>query len=114
MVIGDLGSGINYKKKGLTKLLGMILRKEVSTLVLTHRDRLLRFGSQLLFNICEFCEVEVIVLDDHVEADFDFLTNKQLACDLVEITRFLRRTAPRVYGKRAQDNRKRRTVANAA
>ena len=110
-MIGDLGSGINYKKKGLTKLLGMILRREVSTLVLTHRDRLLRFGSQLLFNICEFCEVEVVVLDDHVEADFGILTNNQLACDLIEIITVF---TSRVYGKRAQDNRKRRTVANTA
>ena len=85
----------------------MILRKKVSTLVLTHRDRLLRFGSQLLFNICEFCQVEVVVLDDHVEADFD----KKLACDLIEIITVF---TSRVYGKRAQDHRKRRTVANAA
>ena len=43
--IKDLGSGMNYGKKGLQKLLlEKILRKQTKRLVLTHKDRLLRFG----------------------------------------------------------------------
>ena len=41
-VIADLGSGLNYKKKGLNRLLELILRKRMRRLVLTHKDRLLR------------------------------------------------------------------------
>ena len=44
-VIDDLGSGMNYKKKGLKKLLKLILSGQVSKIILTHKDRLLRFGS---------------------------------------------------------------------
>lgn len=55
-VITDMGSDLNYKKKGLLKLIGMIVRRELSHLVLTHKDRLLRFGSDMLMRICEMCQ----------------------------------------------------------
>ena len=48
-------------------------------MILTHRDRLLRFGSQLLFNICEYFDVKIRVLDDTVHTDFE----KQLVVDLI-------------------------------
>ncbi|MNT04190.1 hypothetical protein D3C72_1387590 [compost metagenome] len=52
-VITDLGSGLSYKKRGLLKLLTEILHHRVRRLVLVTKDRLLRFGSELLFRICE-------------------------------------------------------------
>ena len=46
-LIQDLGSGMNYRKKGLKRLLEMILNRQVSSVVLTHKDRLLRmYGSR--------------------------------------------------------------------
>ena len=45
LLIEDLGIGMNYKKKGLKNLIKFILSGQVSDLVLTHKDRLLRFGS---------------------------------------------------------------------
>jgi predicted site-specific integrase-resolvase len=47
-IISDLGSGLNYRKKGLQRLLEEILRGRVARLVLVTKDRLLRFGSELL------------------------------------------------------------------
>jgi predicted site-specific integrase-resolvase len=55
-VIADLGSGLNYRKKGLNRLLELMLHKRMRRLVLTHKDRLLRFGSELIFAICEISE----------------------------------------------------------
>ena len=52
-VIRDLGSGMNYNKKGLQRLLELILRRQLRRLVLTHKDRLLRFGADLVFSLCE-------------------------------------------------------------
>jgi predicted site-specific integrase-resolvase len=49
-VITDLGSGMNYRKKGLKKLILAILRGEVGRIVLVTKDRLRRFGSELLFS----------------------------------------------------------------
>jgi putative resolvase len=105
-IITDCGSGINYNKKGLGTLLGMILRREINTLVLTHRDRLLRFGSQLLFMICEFSDVAVVVLDEKQDISFE----QQLAQDLIELITVF---SSRVYGRRAQDNRRRRQAKAA-
>ena len=48
-IIKDLGSGMNYRKKGLQELLDLILRRRMRRLVLTHKDRLLRFGAELVF-----------------------------------------------------------------
>jgi predicted site-specific integrase-resolvase len=52
-IIADLGSGLNYKKTGLQRLLELILFKRIHRLVLTHKDRLLRFSSELIFALCE-------------------------------------------------------------
>ena len=62
-VIADLGSGMNYRKKGLKRLLEDIMAGRVGRLVLTHKDRLLRFGAELVFALCEARQVEVVILN---------------------------------------------------
>lgn len=47
-VIRDVGSGLNYKRKGLLKLLGMSNKREVGEIVVFSKDRLCRFGFELL------------------------------------------------------------------
>lgn len=98
-VITDLGSGMNYRKKGLKKLMLAILRGQVARLVLVTKDRLLRFGSELLFSICQFFQVEVEVLD----ADAQCSREKQLTDDLVEILTVF---SSRMYGARSRKNLK--------
>ena len=61
-IISDLGSGMNYNKRGLKKLLQKILNENISRLVITHKDRLLRFGAELVFAICEMKEIEVVII----------------------------------------------------
>lgn len=51
-IIEDLGSGLNYSKKGLKRLIKLIVDSKVERLVVTHKDRLLRFGSELIFSLC--------------------------------------------------------------
>lgn len=63
LTIKDIGSGINYKKKGLNKLLNLIIEGKVKRLVLTNKDRLLRFGSELVFSLCELQGIEVIIIN---------------------------------------------------
>ncbi|MEI6001999.1 recombinase family protein [Paraburkholderia bengalensis] len=94
-VVTDLGSGLNYRKKGLQRLLGHILRGRVARLVLVTKDRLLRFGSELLFRICEFFHVEVVVLD----AAPDVSREQQHTEDLVEILTVF---SSRLYGSRSR------------
>jgi putative resolvase len=61
--VADLGSGMNNHKKGLKRLLNDILADRVGRLVITHTDRLLRFGADLIFAICEAKHVEVVILN---------------------------------------------------
>ncbi len=70
-VIQDLGSGMNYRKKGLKTLIDMILEKKMSRLVLTHKDRLLRFGSELIFALCEAKHIEVVIINKGDEVSFE-------------------------------------------
>jgi predicted site-specific integrase-resolvase len=51
--IQDLGSGLNYNKKGLKQLLKRIMAGDIGRLAITHKDRLLRLGSELVFAMCE-------------------------------------------------------------
>ena len=96
-VVTDLGSGLNYRKKGLQRLLSDILRGRVARLVLVTKDRLLWFGGELLFRICEFFNVEVVVPD----AAPDVSREQQLTEDLVGILTVF---SSRLYGSRSRKN----------
>ena len=61
-MVADLGSGMNDHKKGLKRLLTGILDDQIGRLVIAHKDRLLRFGAELVFAICEAKKVEVVIL----------------------------------------------------
>lgn len=96
-VITDLGSGMNYHKPGLRKLLSAVLHGEVARLVLVTKDRLLRFGAELVFRICAACGVDVVVLD----AAATLSREQQLTEDLVEILTVF---SSRLYGSRSRKN----------
>ena len=99
-LITDLGSGMNYYKKGLTALISRILDDGVKRLVLTHKDRLLRFGAELIFSICEAKGVEVVIINrGEEEASFE----EDLAKDVQEIVTVF---SARLYGSRSGKNRK--------
>lgn len=63
-IISDIGSGISYNKKGLNKLLDMITNSEVEKIVILYKDRLLRFGFELIGNICDKCGTVIEVIDN--------------------------------------------------
>jgi excisionase family DNA binding protein len=98
-IISDLGSGMNYHKKGLKRLLEKILEGEVSRLVITHKDRLLRFGAELVFSICEAKQVEVVILNRGEDTSFE----EDLAKDVLEIITVF---SARLYGSRSRKNAK--------
>jgi predicted site-specific integrase-resolvase len=98
-VIADLGSGMNYHKKGLKHLLDAILDGQVGRLVLTHKDRLLRFGAELVFAICQAREVEVVIINQGEDSSFE----EDLASDVLEIITVF---TARLYGSRSHRNQK--------
>ena len=98
-VIADLGSGMNYHKKGLKRLLDAIIGGQVGRLVITHKDRLLRFGAELVFAICEAKNVEVVILNQGEDTTFE----EDLAKDVLEIITVF---SARLYGSRSRKNQK--------
>jgi len=98
-VVTDLGSGLNYRKKGLQRGLLEIFRGRVSRLVIVTKAWLLRFGSELLFQLCQLFGVEVVVLD----ATAGISREQELTRDLVETPTVF---SSRPYGSRNRKNLK--------
>ena len=98
-VIDDLGSGLNYKKRGLIRLIKLICSYQVDRLVITHKDRLLRFGSELIFTLCEYFNVEVIIINRSQGNSFE----EDLTQDVLEIITVF---SARLYGSRSHKNKK--------
>lgn len=98
-ILSDMGSGLNYSKKGLRQLLQRIIDGSVGRLVITHKDRLLRFGSELVFAICEAKAVEVVIINQGEKPSFE----EELASDVLEIITVF---SARLYGSRSRKNKK--------
>lgn len=98
-LISDLGSGMNYRKKGLQSLLQKLLNGKIERLVITHKDRLLRFGAELIFSVCEMKGVEVVIINKGKEASFE----EDLAKDVLEIITVF---SAKLYGSRSKKNQK--------
>lgn len=98
-IVSDLGSGMNYRKKGLKKLLDAILERKIRRLVLTHKGRLLRFGAELIFTLCEVKQIEVVIINQGEESSFE----EELAKDVLEIITVF---STRLYGARSHKNKK--------
>jgi excisionase family DNA binding protein len=98
-IIQDLGSGLNFQKRGLKKLIQMICSVKIERLVLTHKDRLLRFGSELVFSLCEQFGVEVVIMNRSEDARFE----DDLAQDVLEIITVF---SARLYGARSRKNQR--------
>ncbi len=98
-VIQDVGLGVDYKKKELQDLLGRICLGEAERLVITHQDRLLRFGADLVFSLCERFGTEVVL----IEAAEDPSLEAEWVQDMLEIiTAF----SARLYGSRSHKHKK--------
>ena len=97
-VIPDLGSGMNYRKKGLQELLELILHRRFERLVITHQDRLLRFGAELVFRLCELQGIEIVILHQGEQPSFE----EELAQDVLEIITVF---SARLYGSRSHQSK---------
>ena len=79
-IITDIGSGINYNKPGLLKLIEKINRKEVDLIVVLYKDRLLRFGFEIVEHFANLNNVKIEVLNK-----LDKTQDEELVEDLVQI-----------------------------
>jgi excisionase family DNA binding protein len=79
-VITDVGSSLNMKRKGFLKLLKMILNNEVSKVIIAYPDRLVRFGFEIIEEVCKAHNCEIVVLNKE-----DKTPEQELIEDLISI-----------------------------
>ena len=91
-VIEDFGSGINFKRKGLQRILERLLCGDKRRIVVAHRDRLARFGSEVIRFLVEHNDGEVVVLNQSAHSP-----EQELTADLLAILHVF---SSRMYGLR--------------
>ena len=92
-VIADIGSGINYNKQGLKELIQKINNKEISKIVILYKDRLIRFGFELIEYLCELNNIEIEIIDN------TSISKEELTNDLIQIITIF---ANKLYGARSK------------
>jgi predicted site-specific integrase-resolvase len=97
-IVTDIGSGINYNKKGLNHLIDLITNSEVDKVVILYKDRLLRFGFELIENLCNKYGTTIEIIDST-----DKTEEQELVEDLVQIVTVF---SCRLQGKRAHKAKK--------
>ena len=97
-IITDIGSGINYNKKGLNQIIDMVTNSEVEKIVVLYKDRLIRFGYELIENLCDKFGTVIEIIDSTEKTD-----EQELVEDLVQIITVL---SCRLQGKRANKAKK--------
>ena len=97
-IISDIGSGLNYNKKGLNQLIDMITNSEVDKIVVLYKDRLIRFGYELIENICEKYGTKIEVIDNTEKTE-----EQELVEDLIQIVTVF---SCRLQGKKANKAKK--------
>lgn len=95
LIISDLGSGLNYNKKGLKKLIRMICHNEVKKIVITYKDRLIRFGYEMIEELCEIYNVEIEIINN----DKEKTQEQELVEDMLSIITVF---SSRLYGARSK------------
>ena len=80
-------------------MLDAIIEGSIGRLVITHKDRLLRFGAELVFANCEARGVEVVILNQGEDTTFE----KDLATNVLEIITVF---SARLYGSRLRKHQK--------
>lgn len=93
-VITDIGSGINYKNKGLQELISLINSNQIAKVVVLYKDRLVQFGFELIQLLCDLHDVKIEIIDNSERSGEEELTD-----DLIEIITVF---ANRLYGSRSK------------
>lgn len=91
-VLSDIGSGLNYQRKGLQRLLELTFQGAVSEVVVAHRDRLSRFGYELFDFIFQQHGTVLKVVDSS-----EVSPTSELAQDIISIITVF---SARYYGSR--------------
>lgn len=98
-IIKDIGSGLNYTKPGLKKLIHLICTEQCDTIVVNYKDRLIRFGFDLLNEVCQEHHVKIVIINQTDELDY----YSELTEDIISVITVF---SAKLYGKRSHHNEK--------
>ncbi len=97
-IITDIASGLNYKRKGLKALLGRSMSGDKLTIVVAHKDRIARFGVELIEWVLQSGGSQLVVLNQSISDP-----QRELTEDLLAIIHIF---SCRLYGQRRYPNNK--------
>lgn len=98
-IIEDLGSGLNYNKKGLKELIELICHKEVERVVINYKDRLIRFGFEIIEQLCLINDVDIEVINYSEDKNYE----EELVEDVLSVITVF---SARLYGSRSHKIKK--------
>ena len=104
-LVTDVGSGINWKRKGLKTILEQSMQGNISEIVVAHRDRLCRFAFELLEWIFSSNGVKLVVLNE----DKEHSTDQELTDDILSIIHIY---SCRKMGRRRYKNKENTFISN--
>jgi hypothetical protein len=82
-IIEDIGSGINFNRRGLRKIIKMAISGKIKKIVVAHKDRLTRFGYELIEDIIKEYSDGEIILDDKKNKEKD--PQEEIVEDVLQI-----------------------------
>ena len=94
--IEDFGSGLNYNRKKWNKLLDEVMENKIKTIVISNKDRFIRFGFDWFERFCEKFNTEIIVVNNETLSP-----NEELVQDIISILHVF---SCRLYGLRKYKN----------
>ena len=98
-VIKDIGSGLNYNKKGLNELITLVCSKKVSRIVINYKDRLLRFGYEMIEQVCRLNDVKIEIINYTEDKTYE----EELVEDVLSVVTVF---SARLYGSRSHKAKK--------
>ena len=78
--IEDYGSGLNYNRKKWNNLLEQVMEQKIKTIVITHKDRFIRFGCDWFEKFCAKFNTNIIVVNNE-----ELSQQEELVQDIVSI-----------------------------
>ena len=91
-VVEDYGSGLNYNRKQWNKLIDECMTNEISTIIITHKDRFIRFGFDWFEKFLNKFGVNFIIVNNE-----SLSPQEELVQDIISILHVF---SCRVYGLR--------------
>ena len=94
--VEDFGSGLNYNRKKWNRLLDEVMANKIKTIVISNKDRFIRFGYDWFEKFCEKFNTKIIIVNNETLSP-----NEELVQDIISILHVF---SCRLYGLRKYKN----------